>query len=43
MFVGSCFGSIYGLVNCVVSVYLRARENKVTRMETYKYIPMFRD
>ncbi|KRK05426.1 uncharacterized protein Dyak_GE27873 [Drosophila yakuba] len=30
MFVGSCFGCIYGLVNCVVSVYLSARENKVS-------------
>lgn len=30
MFVGSCFGSVYGLINCLVSIYLSARENKVT-------------
>ncbi|XP_017856487.1 PREDICTED: glutamate receptor ionotropic, kainate 2 isoform X3 [Drosophila arizonae] len=29
MFVGSCFASIYGLINCVLSSYWTARENKV--------------
>ncbi|XP_023035438.1 glutamate receptor ionotropic, kainate 2 isoform X3 [Drosophila willistoni] len=29
MFVGSCFASVYGLINCVLSTYWSARENKV--------------
>lgn len=29
MFVGSCFASLYGLINCLLSVYWTARENKV--------------
>lgn len=36
MFVGSCFGSVYGLVNCVVSIYLSARENKVNRLNGWR-------
>jgi len=43
MFVGSCFGSVYGLVNVVVSVFLSARENKVTRQVLYKYLHLCRD
>ncbi|XP_032596032.1 glutamate receptor ionotropic, kainate 2 isoform X1 [Drosophila grimshawi] len=33
LFVGSCFGSFYGLINCVLSVCWTARENKVSLKE----------
>ncbi|XP_034487556.1 glutamate receptor ionotropic, kainate 2 isoform X2 [Drosophila innubila] len=29
MFVGSCFASVYGLINCLISILWTARENKV--------------
>lgn len=31
MFVGSCFASVYGLINCLISIFWTARENKVTK------------